>query len=235
MASARAVIEQFKRRGVCPVCGETGPLYPSEIGLKLFIYNIHSVLKPFEREWKLKEVELKLIAELMKNSRRSDRELAKAVGTSQPTVSRTISRLEKQGVIKEYTMIPDFTKLGYEIIALTFITINPKLSPREADEARATAQKLMEENAGIVKEYGIIMLERGLGLNRTGAIISFHKTYSDYSRFIQDFRQDPTAKAYVHGSVESFLINLKEEMHYRSLTLRALANHILRMNQQKES
>ena len=29
----------------------------------------------------LKEIELRLIAELMKNSRRSDRELAKALGT----------------------------------------------------------------------------------------------------------------------------------------------------------
>lgn len=32
----------------------------------------------------MKELERKLIAELIKNSRRSDRELAKAVGCSQP-------------------------------------------------------------------------------------------------------------------------------------------------------
>jgi DNA-binding Lrp family transcriptional regulator len=31
----------------------------------------------------LKEIERKLISELLKNSRRSDRELAKAIGTSQ--------------------------------------------------------------------------------------------------------------------------------------------------------
>ena len=37
----------------------------------------------------LKDVELKLFSELMKNSRRSDRELAKVIGVSQPTVTRT--------------------------------------------------------------------------------------------------------------------------------------------------
>jgi DNA-binding Lrp family transcriptional regulator len=43
----------------------------------------------------MKETALKLIAELMKNSRRSDRELAKAVGVSQPTVTRTIKKLAR--------------------------------------------------------------------------------------------------------------------------------------------
>lgn len=44
----------------------------------------------------MKDVELKLISELLKNSRRSDRELAKTLGVSQPTVSRTLKRLEKE-------------------------------------------------------------------------------------------------------------------------------------------
>jgi DNA-binding Lrp family transcriptional regulator len=43
----------------------------------------------------VKDAELKLISELMKDSRRSDRELAKAVGVSQPTISRMIRKLEK--------------------------------------------------------------------------------------------------------------------------------------------
>jgi DNA-binding Lrp family transcriptional regulator len=62
----------------------------------------------------LSNVELRLISELMKNSRRSDRELGKVLGISQPTVSRMIKKLEKEGVIKEYNMMPDFAKLGYE-------------------------------------------------------------------------------------------------------------------------
>ena len=58
----------------------------------------------------LKEIELKMLSELIKNSRRSDRELAKAIGTSQPTATRIRSKLEKDGVIKEYTTIPDLSQ-----------------------------------------------------------------------------------------------------------------------------
>jgi len=67
----------------------------------------------------LKAVELRLVAELLKNSRRSDRELAKALGVSQPTVSRTMKKLEEQGVIKEYTIVPDFSKLGFQIMGVS--------------------------------------------------------------------------------------------------------------------
>ena len=55
---------------------------------------------------------MKLISELMKNSSRSGRELAKVFGVSQSAVFRTIKKLEKEGIIKECTMIPDFGKLG---------------------------------------------------------------------------------------------------------------------------
>lgn len=182
-----------------------------------------------ERDKVLKDVELRLVSQLMKNSRRSDRELAKALHVSQPTVSRTIKKLEKQGLIKEYTIVPDFTMLGFELMALTFISIKPTLDLTEADEARTVAQEKVKESP-----RNILMLERGIGLNHTGVIISFHKNYSDYKRFIQTFREAQTTHAYVSENVESFLIDLKDKIRYRPLTLSALSDHILRMNKEKE-
>jgi DNA-binding Lrp family transcriptional regulator len=44
----------------------------------------------------MKDVQLKLISERMKNCRRSDRELAKVIGVSQPTASRLIEKLERR-------------------------------------------------------------------------------------------------------------------------------------------
>jgi DNA-binding Lrp family transcriptional regulator len=73
-----------------------------------------------KKNMKLKDVELRIIAELIKNSHRSDRELARVIGVSQPTVTRSINRLEKEGIIKDYAMIPDFRKLGYQIMGVSF-------------------------------------------------------------------------------------------------------------------
>jgi DNA-binding Lrp family transcriptional regulator len=62
---------------------------------------------------------LRLVSEMLKNSKKSDRELAGILGVSQPTVSRTRVRIEND-YIKTYTIIPDFEKLGYQIMAFTF-------------------------------------------------------------------------------------------------------------------
>jgi len=61
----------------------------------------------------VKDVELKLVSELIKNSRRSDRELARVLGLSQPTVGRMIKKLEKR---RNYTRVYDDSRhdqVGY--------------------------------------------------------------------------------------------------------------------------
>jgi len=55
----------------------------------------------------MKEHYMKLLSELIKGSSRSDRELARVIGTSQPTVTRARAKLEKEGFIEEYTIIPN--------------------------------------------------------------------------------------------------------------------------------
>ncbi|MFA5364838.1 MAG: Lrp/AsnC family transcriptional regulator, partial [Candidatus Bathyarchaeia archaeon] len=60
---------------------------------------------------------LQLLLEYLKDSNRSDGEIANNIGVSQPTVSRMKSKLIKDGVIDHFSAIPDFTKMGYEILA----------------------------------------------------------------------------------------------------------------------
>lgn len=171
----------------------------------------------------MKPIELKLVCELIRNSRRSDRELALAIGVSQPTVSRMIKRLKEEGVIREYTMIPDFTRLGYEIMALTLINVSPAANRQEGEKTAVLG--LVKEGLG-----SIIMLEEGLGWRHTGVIISVHKSYSDYSQFIQEFKK-ASLTADVRQNIESFLINLKDEVRYFPLTLRAFAEQTSRVNE----
>src|SRR4030043_981956 len=68
----------------------------------------------------LKPIDYKILFELMKDSHRSDRQLAKALGVSQPTVTRRRAMLE-ENFIDGYTVIPKFGQIGFEIAAITFL------------------------------------------------------------------------------------------------------------------
>jgi len=64
-------------------------------------------------EW-LKPVDYEILSQLIKNSKISDRKLAGKLGVSQPTVTRKRAKMEKAELI-DYTAVPNFAKLGFEI------------------------------------------------------------------------------------------------------------------------
>ena len=72
-----------------------------------------------KRSGTTKERMHRLLLEYLKDSKRSDRQLAKTVGVSQPTITRMRSRLVREGMIKEFTVIPDFARMGYTIMAIS--------------------------------------------------------------------------------------------------------------------
>jgi DNA-binding Lrp family transcriptional regulator len=154
----------------------------------------------------------------MKNCRRSDRQLAKVLGVSQPTVTRTLHKLEKEGIIKEYTVVPDFRKLGYSLLAVTFVKLKKYLSKDELEKARKSAKESAKDN------LNFIMLERGMGMGYDGVFLSFHTDYSSFT----EHKKWLTQFDYLEVSdIQSFLINLEDEIQYRSLTFSTLAKHIL--------
>ena len=143
-----------------------------------------------------KETETKLLAELLKNSKKSDREIGKILGVSQPTVSRTRSKLEKDGVIQEYTIIPDFSKLGFELMAIT--TGRFKV-PR--------TKETMEKATAYMKKFpNILLSSRAQGMRKDAVIISLHENFTDYENFVVTLKSD---WANIVEDMESILISLK--------------------------
>jgi DNA-binding Lrp family transcriptional regulator len=168
----------------------------------------------------LKDVELKLVAELTKNSRRSDRELAKRLHVSQPTVTRIRNKLEKEGIIREFTIIPDFVRLGYEIASITFAKMKDPPSQKAIEEVLRHATEMEKNNPSPT-----IVTMRGIGCNADYVSVSFHKTYSEYTQYIQYVRQFPGVKV---DDIKSFIIDLQDKGHFRYLTLSVFADYLLR-------
>jgi Lrp/AsnC family transcriptional regulator for asnA, asnC and gidA len=128
----------------------------------------------------MKKRMMSLLLELLKDSKRSDREIAKVVGVSQPTITRMRQRLVREGAIKEFTVIPDFVKLGYEIMAVSCIKTN-----------RTRMMELEEKAEKYWKKHpNVIFMSRAEGMGKNGVLISLHKSYTDYSNFVtENFRE----------------------------------------------
>ena len=125
----------------------------------------------------LKPIDYKILWELIKDSRRSDRTLAKILKSSQPTVTRRRARLEKD-FIEGYTAIPKWEKIGFEVVAFTFVKTNRNVTRREQGKPI-----LSEGREWLMKQPNVIFALSGEGMEWDGLIISYHTNYSDYIEF----------------------------------------------------
>jgi DNA-binding Lrp family transcriptional regulator len=165
-----------------------------------------------------------VIAELMKNSRINNGKLAKAVGVTPNTVTRIIKTLERKGLVQEYTMIPNFGKIGYTILAMTFVKLKRSLSDQDIEQAK----KLIRETAKVMP-LEVIMLERGMGMDFDGVIISYHTSLSSHMRFLDLLK----GTGYINvEKLEAFRVNLQDHVRFIPLSFSLLAQAISTMNRE---
>lgn len=125
----------------------------------------------------MKKIMMRLLSELLKDSKKSDREIAKILGVSQPTVSRLRSTLVKEGFIQEFTVIPALEKIGFEILAISCVKLK-------------VTEEMVERGKEWMNRYpNIIFAAAAQGFGKTGVMISLHKNYADYAKFIAENRQ----------------------------------------------
>ena len=158
---------------------------------------------------------VRLLREMLRDSKRSDREMSKTLGVSQPTVSRARTQLEKRGYIKSYTVIPDFEKLGYQILAFTF----SKMKTYPSSEKIEKITNLAMEWA--MNHPNVIFAADGEGLGRDVVMMSFHKDYAQYSDFMRSYAMD---WGEVVDSFDSFLVSIGSGYKLKPLDLKYLAD-----------
>lgn len=162
----------------------------------------------------LKLLDYALLWELVKDSHRSDRQLAKVLGISQPTVTRRRAFLEKE-LIDNYTAVPKWEKLGYTIFAITLVKIKPVAASKE--KYSSTRKKGFE---WLGSQHEIIMAGACRGMGVDSFMISLHKSYSDYDQFMSDYRLE---MAEYIDDVQSVIVNLAGKELIKPLSFKYLA------------
>ena len=114
--------------------------------------------------------------ELIKNSKKSDRDIAKKLKISQPTVTRIRKKLEKNA-IKTYTTIPVLPEIGINLISFNFARCdNPKIN------IETCLDHIVKNNPQI------LFRTSGEGMGKTCLIVALHKSYRGYVSFLTNVR-----------------------------------------------
>jgi DNA-binding Lrp family transcriptional regulator len=159
-----------------------------------------------------------LVCELLKDSSKSDRDLAKILKISQPTVSRLKKEIVQDGIIKNFTIIPDFFEIGYRIKAFTFVKIKHKFASENEKK-----KEFEKTRAWMLAKPNVIYCDYCRGMGMDGFMISYHKSYNEFNEFLNDHN---SAQGDMIEDVQNILINISKEQAIKPLNLKYLANDL---------
>jgi len=121
---------------------------------------------------KINGIDIRILKLLSKNARLTYKELAEILGTTRQRISRRMDRLERNGIIQKYTIIPNYDTLGYVHVILG-ITVKPTV---DLDDVVNTIKD--DENVKII--------QRGLGSHNLVVHVVGPKDMKELERIITE-------------------------------------------------
>ena len=91
-------------------------------------------------EVRIDEKDREIISELIANSRQTAGQLSKKIGLPPTTIHNRIKKIEKHGIIINYTANVDYKKIGRPILAYIGITINYNIEGKKIRQKEVATQ-----------------------------------------------------------------------------------------------
>lgn len=113
-----------------------------------------------------------ILFELKKNARDTTKNIGKTVKIPRITVHDRINKMVKNGIIKSFTIIPDYKKIGLSCTAFIFVSFQSDvdISQRELAKRIALLPNVFEVHI-ISGEYDLLIKVRGTSLEEIGKLI----------------------------------------------------------------
>jgi Lrp/AsnC family leucine-responsive transcriptional regulator len=121
----------------------------------------------------LDEKDRAILGALEKDARRSTKAIAAELNIPRATVHERIKRMRERGIIKGFTVVPDFSKMGEPITAFVLVSFTPPsgaLSQREVAQQIAGLEGVHEVHL-ISGEYDILVKVRGVSMENIGSLV----------------------------------------------------------------
>jgi len=113
-----------------------------------------------------------ILDELIKDSRKTTKAIARELDIPRATVHDRIVKMEQKKLIKKYTAVPDYSQLGIGVTAFILV----QFSPQEGMSQRETAEEIAEligihEVHMISGEYDMLLKVRGSSMEDIGKLV----------------------------------------------------------------
>ena len=144
----------------------------------------------------LKDLDKRICAVLQENARLSLSEVAERLGSSVPTVSEHVKKLEADGVITGYHAVLDPKTVGYDVTAFVFVDTDSSMNYDGFRKHCRTRPEIIEVHAitGIASHMIKVRVEntaaleqllstiqrwKGVTRTQTNVVLSTHKETTD--------------------------------------------------------
>ncbi len=120
----------------------------------------------------LDEKDSDILQALIEDSRNTTKAIARNLGIPRATVHDRIVKMEQKGVIKKYTAIPDYSKLGLGVTAFILVQFESEkgVSQRDTADEIALIPGIFEVHM-ISGEYDMILKVRGSSMEDVGRLV----------------------------------------------------------------
>jgi DNA-binding Lrp family transcriptional regulator len=118
------------------------------------------------------EKDQKIIEELKKNSRNTTKKIASTINIPRVTVHDRIQKMQKNGIIKNFSVNIDYKKIGFPTEVFIFISFqaNTDISQRELAKRISKIDGVAEVHI-ISGEYDLLLKVRGETLEQIGKLV----------------------------------------------------------------
>ncbi|EHP68744.1 MAG: Lrp/AsnC family transcriptional regulator [Metallosphaera yellowstonensis] len=111
-----------------------------------------------KRRVDLDTIDRRLLIELLRDSRVSLRRLSEEMNVSPATLHNRLTKLVQEGVIKGFTALVDYTKLGYSLSAIIMVKVNGKYLVEFEREIANTDNIVAVYD--VVGEYDVVLIAK---------------------------------------------------------------------------
>lgn len=120
----------------------------------------------------LDEKDSAILEELLRDSRKTTKAIARELEIPRATVHDRITRLEQKKIIKKYTAVPDYVQLGLGVTAFILVQFEPEkgVSQRDTADEIALLPGIFEVHM-ISGEYDMILKVRGSSMEEIGKLV----------------------------------------------------------------